>query len=104
LLDYLLEANTLTPNQLDEFIQVNHDEGQYFDYKDGKITTQPHHNKVSQTIREYISGFANSDGGVLLIGVNDSTPRHIAPCEAFIGTLPVDQWASGCLHGMVGYF
>jgi hypothetical protein len=104
LLDYLLEANTLAPNQLDDFIQMNSEEGQYFDYKDGIITTEPNRKKGIQTIREYVSGFANGDGGVLLIGVSDSTPRQIAPCESSIGTLPLDQWASRCLQDMVGYF
>jgi len=104
LLDYLLEDQTLTSQQLDEFIQANHKEGLHFEYKDGMITKQPNRDKGRQTIREYVSGFANSDGGVLLIGVSDSTPRHIAPCEPSIGGLPLEQWASRCLQGMVGYF
>jgi hypothetical protein len=78
LLDYLLEDNTLTPDQLDKFIQANHDEGLYFDYKNGKIATQARRDEGRQTIREYVSGFANSDGGVLLIGVNEDKPRGIA--------------------------
>ncbi len=33
LLDYLLEGHALKPDQLDEFMQENPEENQYFDYK-----------------------------------------------------------------------
>jgi hypothetical protein len=57
-----------------------------------------------QTIRRYISGFANSDGGVLIIGVDEQQPRQIARCEERPGGYPLDAWASRCLSGMAGYF
>jgi hypothetical protein len=62
LLDYLLEEQTLTPQQLDEFIQANPEEDQNFDYKHGSITSRQAREQGKQTIRRYISGFANSDG------------------------------------------
>lgn len=104
MLYYLLEYNTLTPDQLDEFIQKNPDEDQYFDYKDGSITTSQNRSERSKTIREYISGFANSDGGILIIGVSENQPRQIAPCATNVGKQPLAQWASSCLHDMVAYF
>ena len=104
LLDHLLEANTLTENQLDEFMQANQVEGQYHEYKSGIITTPSERDKGRRIIREYVSGFANSDGGVLLIGVDESQPRKIVSCEAFIGNSPLEEWSSRCLQGMVGYF
>jgi hypothetical protein len=54
LLDYLLEAQTLTPQQLDEFIQANPEEDQYFDYKNGRITSRQAREQGKQTIRRYI--------------------------------------------------
>jgi Schlafen, AlbA_2 len=83
LLNDLLEDKRLTPDQLDKFMQDNPDEDQYFDYKDGLITTPQKRKEGRQTIREYVSGFANSDGGVLIIGVGninpDRLPRAVSP-------------------------
>jgi hypothetical protein len=105
LLYYLLEDNILQPNELDQFIQANPDENQYLDYKNGVITTrQQRRDKGIPTIREYMSGFANSDGGVLMIGIDEARPRQIAPCERLPGGQPLNDWASRCLHDMAGYF
>jgi hypothetical protein len=104
LLIYLLEDNELMPDQLDEFIRANPEEGQYVDYKNGIITTRQKRDEGRQTIREYTSGFANSDGGVLIIGVDESRPRQIVPCAQNVGAQPLDQWAMRCLHDMVAYF
>jgi len=105
LLYYLLEDNTLEPDDLDQFIQANPDENQYVEYKNGAITTQQQRRDQGvPTIREYISGFANSDGGVLIVGIDESRPRQIAPCEQLPGGLPLNDWAARCLHDMVGYF
>jgi hypothetical protein len=105
LLEFLLEGNTLSQADLDQFIQAYPDEDQYFDYKNGSITSR--HKRESEgkpTIRKYVSGFANSDGGVLIIGVDEQRPRQIAPCEQRPGGLALDDWAARCLHDMVGYF
>jgi len=104
LLNHLLEDNALTSEQLDQFIQENPEEDQYLDYKNGVITSQQKRDEGRRTIREYISGFANSDGGVLIIGVDENRPREISPCEQRPGGQPLDQWASRCLHSMVAYF
>jgi hypothetical protein len=98
LLDYLLEGNTLKPDELDQFIQANPDENQYLDYKNGLITTQRQRKKGRATIREYVSGFANSDGGVLIIGIDEYRPRQITPCEQLIGQQLLKDWASDCLQ------
>ena len=62
LLDHLLEASTLTSNQLDEFIQANHEENQYLEYKNGNITSRQKREQGKQTIRRYISGSAIPGG------------------------------------------
>jgi predicted HTH transcriptional regulator len=104
LLWYLLKGNTLTPDNLDQFIREHPHEDQDFDYKDGKIATRQERQKGSQIIRAYVSGFANSEGGVLIIGVGDDPPRMIRACASDIGGQPLTEWASRCLQGMAGYF
>jgi len=104
LLAYLIEDNVLTPEQLDRFIQANPEEDQYVDYKHGVITSQRERVKGRQTIREYTSGFANSDGGVLIIGVDENRPRKIVSCERLPGGAPLDQWVTRLLQDMVAYF
>jgi hypothetical protein len=89
-LDYLLEGNTLTPEHLDRFLQANPEEGQYLDYKDGIVTTQQERANGRKIVREYINGFANSDGGILIIGVGRSKPREIKPCTS-PGSEPLDN-------------
>jgi hypothetical protein len=75
-----------------------------FDYKNRTIATREKRQIGSQTSREYVSGFANSDRGVLIIGVNEDTPRAIAPCEPNIGEQPLAEWAGRCFQEMTGYF
>ncbi len=104
LLNYLLEGNTLSPERPDQFIRENPKEDLFLDYKNGIITSQLKRDEGRRAIREYVSGFANSDGGVLIIGVDESLPRRIAPCEERVGQSPLDQWASRCLHDMASYF
>jgi len=103
LLDYLLEGNTLKPDDLDQFIQENPEEGQYLDYKDGLITTSQERAKGRQIIREYVNGFANSDGGILIVGVGRSKPREIKLCT-LPGSEPLDKWAENCVHDMAPFF
>lgn len=102
-LDYLLEGNTLTPEHLDRFLQANPEEGQYLDYKDGIVTTQQERANGRKIVREYINGFANSDGGILIIGVGRSSPREIKPCTS-PGSEPLDKWAESCVHEMSPFF
>ena len=52
-------------------------------------------------VRQYVSGFANAEGGILVIGVSDK-PRTIAPCEP-IGRTTLDSWAGTLLQDMAPY-
>jgi hypothetical protein len=67
LLDMLLEGNTLAPDELERFIREHPNEDQYFDYKDGAITTSERRKEGSQIIRKWITGFANAEGGCSLL-------------------------------------
>jgi hypothetical protein len=104
LLDMLLEGIPLTPEELEQFMQEYCDEDQLFDYKDGAITRPQKRKEGRQIIRTWISGFANSDGGVLIVGVNENRPREIAACEPSIGKQTLIEWATHCLQDMAGYF
>lgn len=79
-LENLLEGTRLSSDLLDQFLQENPDEGQYLDYKDGAITAAKERANGRKTIREYINGFSNSDGGILIIGVGNEKPRAVKAC------------------------
>ena len=106
LLNHLLEGNTLTGDELEQFIRDNSLEGELLEYKNGDLTKN--HKDGRQTIRKCVSGFANSNGGVLIIGIdepeNPDEPRKIAPCQRNIGRQSLIEWADHCLQGMVGSF
>lgn len=92
----LLEGHGLSPESLDAFI-LRFQEDQYLDYKDGSITARDKLDQARKTIREYVSGFANSDGGILIIGVTDQQPREVSPCS-LVGNETLDRWAEAVLR------
>ncbi len=94
-LDLFLEGYKISPLELEEFIQ-KFQEDQHLDYKDGAITSKDKSKHGRKIIREQISGFANSDGGVLIIGITDKPPREISPCIP-PGAEPLDKWAEAHL-------
>ncbi len=96
LLNSLLEGHRLAPSELDDVV-AGLGEGQHLDYKSGEITHSQNRAKGRSVIREYVSGFANADGGVLIIGVSDG--HAIAPCEK-VGQATLDEWASDLLIDM----
>lgn len=102
-LENLLEGTRLSSDLLDKFLQENPDEGQYLDYKDGAITAAKERANGRKTIREYINGFSNSDGGILIIGVGNEKPRAVKACT-LPGSEPLDKWAENCVHDMAPYF
>ena len=103
LLDSLLEGNQITSEDFNQFRRENTREDQYFEYKDGQITSYQNRQEGTKTIREYVSGFANADGGTLIVGVNDHTHK-ISGCQDRIGQQYIDDWASRCLQDMAYYF
>lgn len=103
LLEYLIEGDTVEHVQLEQFVSEQSSEGLYLEYKDGKLTHQSNQRKGRQYIREDVSAFANSDGGVLIIGVDESRPRQISPCQR-PGGQPLHEWATRFLQDMAPYF
>jgi hypothetical protein len=101
--DALLGGYKFTPIDLEQFVRNHQDEDQYLEYKDGKITGRASRKEANKEIRHAVSGFANSEGGVLIVGVAEGRPRAISPCEA-TGNEPLDKWAEGLLHDMAPFF
>jgi len=79
LLEALVEGTSLSAADLDHII-ANLEEGQHLDFKDGMITHRRDRKRGGAIVREYVCGFANAEGGVLIIGVADS-PRRVSPCK-----------------------
>lgn len=100
-LDLLLQDRQLTPAELDDLVTRFPEESQYHEYKDGVLTSD--RKKAAETIRQYVSGFANADGGTLIIGVAEQRPRPVSPCQPR-GSEPLDKWVEGHLLDMVPFF
>ena len=64
LLDSLLEDRQMSADQLNSLLSDQVTEDQFLDYKDGRILAS---NAVSKMLRKYMSGFANAEGGVLIV-------------------------------------
>lgn len=79
-------------------------EAQWFDLKDGAEAND--RRKARHVVRSYTSGFANADGGLLIIGVSDgegkAAGRKITPTMR-PGGAPLDAWARSCLEDMAGF-
>jgi Putative DNA-binding domain len=101
LLDDLLSGKHLAPGDLDQLIQRQPREDLYLDYKDG-IVTRNNPAQARQIIREYLSGFANSDGGTLVMGVAEN-PRAVSACVRQ-GGMPLDDWAQRVIADMAPFF
>lgn len=102
LLEQLLTGYQMTPEELDDLVKNGVREDLYLEYKDGREVSNK---DSSNTIREYISGFANSAGGILIVGVDapDSIPKEVTGCKNHTkGKL--DDWASRCLTPIAHHF
>jgi hypothetical protein len=71
LLDAVLGRRSVDPAILADLVREKVTEGQYHEYKAGKWLTEP---DVKQELRAQVSGFANAEGGVLIIGIVGGEP------------------------------
>ena len=102
-LERLLDDEEPTPAQLDETIRVCADEDQFIEYKDGRITTQKSEKELKREILFHVTGFANAEGGVLVVGVSEDRPRNVTGARAPGGSTLV-QWATRVLSRSLGSF
>jgi len=100
LLESLIAGEQVSPSVLDELISRPVPEDLFLEYKHGNLLLAQR--EASRTIREYLSGFANSAGGILVVGVDEST-WSITGCSAPSGE-DLAEWASRCLTPIAPHF
>lgn len=100
LIDAAMAGYEITPADLDELISKPEPEGLFLDYKHGNELKDAR--KARSTIRQYVSGFANSSGGMLIIGVDEES-WSVTGCTA-PGGHDLAAWAADCISGMAQYF
>ncbi len=103
LLEKLLSGHQLTVDELDDLVKQKTREDQFLEFKHGLEIEEG--KDASKTIRDYMCGFANSEGGVLIIGVDapSSIPLSVTGCNNHKkGDLA--EWAARCLSPIAAYF
>lgn len=65
----LLMERPPAADELQQWLNKGIPEDQFLEYKDGMVLDKA---KPGEFIREYVAAFANSEGGVLIIGVKDA--------------------------------
>lgn len=103
-LELALSGEELTAAHLDALKTEQVKEDESIDYKSGAILKD--RKKAARTVREYLSGFANSDGGVLVIGIEevDKKPSAITGCDAKDVGGDLGGWAARCVTELGAYF
>lgn len=99
LLDLVMSGRNLTPNDIDDLLRRKVKEDQHLDYKHGKELQKKNPCSV---IREYLTAFANSDGGLLIVGIDESTWSVTGATAP--GAIPLNEWAKSCVLDLSAYF
>jgi len=106
LLNQVLQEERLSAEELDDLCARRVPEDQRLEYKSGKLLERK---DAPAVLREYVSAFANSDGGLLLVGVEElkgegvpSTPIAVDGCTA-PGGKGLVSWATTCLEPLAPY-
>lgn len=98
LMEHLLGGNALSHAQFETARGMNED--LHLEFKSGELYAPSKRNDGARIVREYVTAFANADGGVLFVGVADkrgnSGIRDIECCEANDNSSPAD-WAARAL-------
>jgi len=100
LLEAIMAGQQITTDELDDLLRNRVSEDLFLDYKHGNELLDK--KKGSSTIRQYLSAFANSAGGVLIIGVDEHN-WDITNCVA-PGGGDLAIWAASCLTPIAPYF
>lgn len=99
LLEKLLAGQQPTQHDLESI--RNEEEGPLLDFKSGRITEPGAVTAARKTLREYVSAFANSTGGILVVGIKNR-PRTTEPCQS-IGSATLPEWAIETLSGVAQF-
>ena len=99
LLESMLGGEDITADELDDLVNDQVSEDLHLEYKHGDELQKG--KRAGATIREYVSAFANSAGGVLVVGVDNATWEVTGCCAPGGGDLR--EWASRCLTPIAPY-
>lgn len=102
LLESLVSGREMTPGELDNLVSDKVLEDIHLDYKHGDVLNDK--KKAARMLREYVAAFANSAGGILIVGVNapQDQPWTVTGCTA-PGGGDLREWASRCLTQIAPY-
>ena len=107
LLDELLSGQTFSAGDLDTLSIGTPDEDQFLDYKSGKQDRD----KLKKTVRKWVLGFANAEGGTLILGVTEPDRQNgqlVKPREVDgVLAIPANElhdWATRLLSEFAGRF
>lgn len=104
LLEKLQIGHQLSVDELNQLVDQKTPEDLYLEYKHGNVLLD--NKKANDILREYLSGFANSAGGVLIIGVDqnsDGIPTYVTGCHGH-NKGKLTEWAARCLTPIANYF
>jgi len=99
-LERALEGDVFDESDLKTLIASSAEEGLWLDFKDGKLTKDK--KKAAAEVRRYVAAFANSDGGLLVIGVSEERPREITGATR-PGGKELDVWAGSALAPLAAF-
>lgn len=102
LLNQMLEGEELEEHDVRELVAVS-GETLYVDFKDGAELDDS--KKAARTVRQYTAGFANADGGILVIGVSDGGGElagRVFTKTSRPGGRPLTEWARTSLEDLAG--
>lgn len=102
LLTAVLEHEPFGADDLDEVTRGFDQEDQHLDYKAGQITGKTDKQLRSEILR-FVTGFANAEGGLLILGASEDRPRRVTGAVA-PGRSPLIEWATRILAASLGYF
>src|SRR5688572_3703220 len=98
LLEMLSSGEDFSAETLDLLLRERISEDQFLEYKHGAELKK---GNASKEIRKYVSGFANSQGGIYIIGVDEEF--EVTGCVA-PGGGDLAEWAARCLNPIAQYF
>jgi len=98
LVEQISEGIDFAPNDLDTFLVEHPVEGQHLDYKSGMLADD---GQGSAKLRRHVTGMANAEGGVLILGVRDD--RSIDGINPK-GGRSAKCWAENCISILVAQF
>lgn len=88
-------------DEIDGLIEDQIDEDIHLDYKHGDVLERGAETPPPQLLREYIGAFANSAGGILMVGIDEDN-WQVTGCQA-PGGGSLTNWASRSLTPIAGY-